>query len=218
MTTQTLSLSRSRAERGRAARGHTGASHSASDRRCLGRIRAGDESAFAQFAGRHHPQMLRVARCYVGGSAAAEEVTLEAWSAALRDLERFDERTSPRLWLFRILTETAKRHAEREGSSPERGNDDSPGMGSPTSPRAAWDAADRRRLGLLRKQGAIDEIIADLPLGERLVLTLRDVCGWDAHEVAQLLAISPARERTLLDGGRRRVHAALAARLRPVAA
>lgn len=222
MTTQTLSLSRSRAESGPVARDHTPAGGSAADRRCLRGIRAGDESAFTQFAGRHHRQMLRVARCYVGCAAAAEEVTLESWSAALRDLERVDERTSPRLWLFRILTESAKLRSRREGSSLEREDDDAPwpapGMDWPASPRTAWDAADRRRLRLLREQGAIDEMIAELPLGERLVVTLRDVCRWDAAEVAELLAISPATERALLDGGRRRLHTGLAARLRPVAA
>src|SRR5215470_5421591 len=182
MTTQTLSLLRSRAEGRLAARGHTRSSGSAGDRRCIRGIRAGDESAFSEFAGRHHRQMLRVARCYVGCAAAAEEVTLEAWSAALRELERVDEWTSPRLWLFRILTEAAEQHAGRESSRPERGDDDAPGpapgMDWPASPRTAWDAADRRRLHLLREQGAIDEVIAALPLGERLVVTLRDVCRW----------------------------------------
>jgi len=224
MATHTLSLSRPRPRADRAAGRRADADDATADR-CLQGVREGDEVAFTRFAARHHRQMVRVARCYVGCTGAAEEVTLEAWSAALRELDRVDEEISPRLWLFRILTNVAMLHAGSEGSCLESRGDApvGPTLGidgrcSWTSSPAAWGDAEHRRLDELRAQGAIDDMIDELPFGERLVVTLRDVCRWDAGEIAQLLAISPANVRKLLGGGRRRIHAALATCLRPVAA
>jgi RNA polymerase sigma-70 factor (ECF subfamily) len=225
MTPQTLSLSRPGQRRDPAPSHRGRAEESAADQRCLRALRQGDESAFIELTGRHHVQMVRVARCYVGSPIAAEEVARDAWRAALRALDGVDERVSPRLWLFRILTSAALLRARRDGTTTgragARGVGPAPGMdpcGRWASPPARWGPAECRRLEELGEQGAIDDVIAELPLGERLVMTLRDACRWNAGEVAHLLAIPPDRQRTLLHAGRRRLHAALTARLRPAAA
>jgi RNA polymerase sigma-70 factor (ECF subfamily) len=55
----------------------------------LGRLRAGDEEAFACLVDRHHAAMVRLARGYVRSPAVAEEVAQDAWLGLLRGLDRF---------------------------------------------------------------------------------------------------------------------------------
>src|SRR6266700_4867572 len=59
--------------------------------------------------------MLRVAQIYVSSRAVAEEVIQETWIGVLKGIDRFEGRSSLKTWVFRILTNTAKTRAEREG-------------------------------------------------------------------------------------------------------
>src|SRR3989454_4700379 len=66
-------------------------------------LRAGDESAFVELLNRYGSSMLRVALLYVPSRAVAEEVVQEAWLGVLAGLDRFEERSSLKTWIFRIL-------------------------------------------------------------------------------------------------------------------
>jgi RNA polymerase sigma-70 factor, ECF subfamily len=59
----------------------------------------------------------------------------------------------------------------------------------------------------------IERAIAALPPRQAQVVTLRDVEGWNAADVAEALDLSEANQRVLLHRGRARVRAALAAYL-----
>ncbi len=51
--------------------------------------------------------------------------------------------------------------------------------------------------------------LAELPLGNRIVVVLRDVAGWTAEEVAELLGVDVELQRVALHGGRARIRQAL---------
>ena len=55
----------------------------------------------------------------------------------------------------------------------------------------------------------IQETIAALPPGQRLVITLRDVEGWDSSEVRSVLDLTETNQRVLLHRARAKVRAAL---------
>ena len=78
-------------------------------------LRAGDEAAFAALVRSYGAAMLRVAQLYVRSRAVAEEVVQEAWIGVLKGAARFEGRSSLKTWIFRILTNTAKTRAAREG-------------------------------------------------------------------------------------------------------
>src|ERR671931_858393 len=80
-------------------------------------LRAGDEAAFVELMRRYGASMLRIAQLYVRSRAVAEEVVQEAWLAVFKGISRFEGRSSLKTWLFRILTNSAKTRALREGRS-----------------------------------------------------------------------------------------------------
>ena len=88
-----------------------------SDGSLLGRLRDGDERAFVALVERYHSSMLRLALSFVSSQAVAEEVVQDTWLAVLRGLDRFEERSSLRTWLFRILVNRARTTGVREQRS-----------------------------------------------------------------------------------------------------
>src|SRR4051812_19826739 len=198
----------------------------------VARLRDGDEMAFAELIDRYGAMMLRVAQMYVRDRATAEEVVQETWLAVLNGIDRFEERSSLKTWLFRILTNRAKTRGERDGRTvpfsalagagdeadePSVGPDrflgpDSPHPGAWAAPPRAWPQdkiLERETLGVI--QTAIEE----LPDAQREVIRLRDVEGWSPMEVADALEITDGNQRVLLHRARSKVRAALEMYLDP---
>lgn len=196
----------------------------------LRRIRDGDETAFRELVDRYQPTLVRLARCHVRTSAAAEEVTQEAWLALLRGLDRFEGRSSLSTWLFRILTNLAKDRAKRDGRStpfsslaqaeitgahrsvdPElfQGPDGvQPGHWGAVIPRDWGDDPER---SLLTKETVVAarKAIDTLPAAQRAVLLLRDSQGFTSREVCNILDVTETNQRVLLHRGRSRVRRSL---------
>src|SRR5687767_11662448 len=61
-----------------------------------------------------HRPMLRVAMAHTPTRAVAEEVVQETWLAVLEGIDRFEERSSLKTWVFRILMNRAITRGERE--------------------------------------------------------------------------------------------------------
>jgi RNA polymerase sigma-70 factor (ECF subfamily) len=197
-----------------------------SDERILAALRAGDEEAFGKLVREWHSSLLRVAQIFVPSRAVAEEVVQETWLRVLGALDRFEGRSSLKTWVFRILVNTAKTRAQREGRSipfsalqdaarvpeaavePERFlPDDHPqhpgGWASP--PR---DLPEERLLAA-ETRDVIAAAIEQLPANQRAVISLRDVEGWSSEEVRNALDISEVNQRVLLHRARSRVRRAL---------
>jgi RNA polymerase sigma-70 factor (ECF subfamily) len=184
-------------------------------------LRAGDEAAFSTLVDKYGATMLRVARGFVRTQAVAEEVVQEAWLGVLKGLDRFEERSSLKTWIFRILTNVAKTRGERESrsvpfSALESDETDGPAVdperfsaGAWASPPAPWDDVPEDRLLSLETRAAVDRAIEKLPPGQRTVIDLRDVRGWSPEEVCNVLGITETNQRVLLHRARSKVRAAL---------
>jgi hypothetical protein len=70
------------------------------DQELCARLRAGDETAFADLVRAWSPAMLRLARQFVSTSQSAEDAVQDAWVGMLRGLDRFQGRASLRTWTF----------------------------------------------------------------------------------------------------------------------
>jgi len=202
---------------------------SAEDLRLVDALRAGDEAAFESLVNRHGASMLRLAITWVGTRAVAEEVVQETWLGVLRGLGRFEGRSSLKTWIFRILSNTAKKRAVREGRSFPVSSFAEPGDGPEeaavdparfhgrnaaypggwaAAPRS-WDRIPEDQLlsaeTLARVRGAIDA----LPPVQRQVITMRDVDGFTSAEVCNVLSLSETNQRVILHRARSRVRRAL---------
>jgi RNA polymerase sigma-70 factor (ECF subfamily) len=174
----------------------------------------------------HGAAMLRVAQMYVRSRAVAEEVVQEAWLGVLTGIERFEGRSSLRTWIFRIVTNVAKTRGVRETRSIPFSalvEDEGEGPSVPAErfrppgdrwathwavPPEDWAVPEERLLDAETRM-VIAEAIAALPPAQRHVIGLRDVEGWSAEEVRNVLELSETNQRVLLHRARTRVRQAL---------
>lgn len=73
-----------------------------SDRELVDAARNGDSEAFGRFVRRHQQRVYRLAVHLLRDPAEAEDVTQEAFVRAYGALDRFDGRSEPFTWLYRI--------------------------------------------------------------------------------------------------------------------
>jgi RNA polymerase sigma-70 factor (ECF subfamily) len=189
-------------------------------------LRAGDEAAFARLVDDHTPSMLRVARGYVPTHEIAEEVVQETWIALLKGIDSFEGRSSLRTWLFAVMINIAKARGVRERRDADaaiaaysggtvdparfRGSDDPyPGhwlqdeVPSPFPDTPEGSVLGSELVDVARRE------LDKLPERQRMVVTLRDMLGFDSSEVCELLDISMANQRVLLHRGRAAVRQVL---------
>jgi RNA polymerase sigma-70 factor (TIGR02960 family) len=191
----------------------------------LVRAQTGDETAFTTLAEPLRPQLL--AHCYriVGSLHDAEDLVQETLMAAWRGLEEFQGRASVRSWLYRIATNRCLNHLRDRGrrlpalpapleplpSPPPPTRVSEPvwlepfpagvldGSADPAlEPAARYEA--REAIGL-----AFMFALHRLPPRQRAVLVLRDVLGFRATEVADILDTSEIAVNRLLHRARQAV-------------
>jgi RNA polymerase sigma-70 factor (ECF subfamily) len=202
------------------------------DAQLVAALRAGDEDAYRRIVSEWHPMMVRVAQIFVPSRAVAEEVVQETWLRVLGALDRFEGRSSLRTWVFRILVNTAKTRAQREGRVvpfsalndpgriPEAAVDADRFLG-PDDERypGHWSSPPRHlpeeRLLAAETREQIAAAIDALPAAQRAVISLRDVAGWSAEEVRNALDLTEVNQRVLLHRARAKVRRALEEYLAP---
>jgi RNA polymerase sigma-70 factor (TIGR02960 family) len=195
----------------------------------LARARAGDGDAFRELTDPYRRELQL--HCYriLGSVQDAEDMLQETLLAAWRGLDQFEERASVRAWLYRIATNRCLNALRDTGRRPRQLTSSSArGFDAPEPTRRAeptWlepypdtlleDLADtspgpearyetREALALAFSAG-----LAHLPPRQRAVLVLRDVLGFRAAEVADMLDASEVSVNSTLQ----RARAALDARL-----
>jgi RNA polymerase sigma-70 factor, ECF subfamily len=200
-----------------------GSSARPDDAALVARLRAGDEQAFAALVDGWSGWMLRLARQHVPTPSVAEEVVQETWLAVLEGLDRFRGESSLRTWVYRILSNQAKRRGVRESRTLPFASlvseDDGPtvdptrfqGTGEPHP--GGWRQFPEEWPEHVALTREVHEVVAlaltDLPERQRVVVALRDLEGHTADEVCDLLDISSGNQRVLLHRGRAVVRAHL---------
>lgn len=183
------------------------------------RLRDRDEAAFALMVDAWSAGMLRLARTFVSTNDSAEEVVQETWLAVIAGIGKFEGRSALRTWVYRILINTAKRRGKRESYTvpvsslgptvdPERfQGPDEPFPGhwrefpAPWPQLSASPSPEQEALAG-EVQAQVAAALALLPERQRMVITLRDVEGYDSDEVCSILDISAGNQRVLLHRAR----------------
>jgi RNA polymerase sigma-70 factor (ECF subfamily) len=189
------------------------------EKRLVAGLRDGDEEVFAQILTAWSPSMLRVAE--VSGRASAAHVVQEAWLAVIERLDRYHGRPPLRVWVFSVLVDLVRsrtgftlRVDDETGPFVDparfRGPDDRwPGGWTPDGVPEDWPSR-----ATDHDAGYVAAALGRLPAGTRMLVTLRDVCGFTADEVSAILGISSADQRSLLHYGRSRIRSTLEERYR----
>ena len=191
----------------------------------LARARAGDEDAFRELTDPYRRELQLHAYRIVGSAQDAEDLLQETLLAAWRGLERFEERASVRAWLYRIATNRSLDALRASRRRPE----DLQRMTEVTQPTRQTDPIWLEPYPDVLFEGIPDEApgpearyetkeaialafivgLQRLPPQQRAVLVLRDVLGFRAAEVAEMLETSEPSVNSLL----RRARAAFESRL-----
>ena len=193
-----------------------------SDSELVERLRAGDEAAFASLVDRYDDALRRLALSFVKSPGAAEDVVQETWEGVIKGIDRFESRSSLKTWIFRILVNRARTRGVKDSRMLPFSSLSPDDVGPAVSP-TAFDAAgmwrsrpaslavepeSRLLAGELR--GRLLEAVDSLPARQRAVITLRDIVGLPAEEVASLLEVSDGNQRLLLHRARAGVRERLA--------
>jgi RNA polymerase sigma-70 factor (TIGR02960 family) len=168
------------------------------------RATAGDEDAFRRLVEPYRRELH--VHCYriLGSTEDAEDALQEALLAAWRGLERFEQRASIRTWLYRVATNRCLNALRSADSRPRTDAPLEPDLPEPTrlsevvwlepypdvllegtaaippGPDARYEAKEAISLAFVTA-------VQLLPPRQRAVLILRDVLGYRATEVAEML-------------------------------
>jgi len=189
-------------------------------------LRAGNEQAFVWLLDRYDASLHRVARTFLGSDAAVDEVVQDTWLGVIEGIDRFEQRSSLKTWIFHIMTNKAKTRGVGDRRTvpfasiddglgptiePDRffppDHDEWPGHWA--SPPPAWENLPEARLEANETLDQVRAALAGLPDAHRRVIALRDVEGLSSDEVCAVLGLTPANERVLLHRARGRVRARL---------
>ncbi len=166
----------------------------------LAAAQAGDERAFGRLV-EPYRHALEV-HCYrmLGSAQDAEDLAQETLLRAWRALERFEPRVQFQTWLYRIATNACLDELERRPRRPQpvdpfpdRPSDET--ASQTYDPVARYAIREGMELALLRA-------IQELPGRQRAVLIFRDVLGWTAPEVAEVLGSTVASVNSALQRAR----------------
>ncbi len=176
-------------------------------------LRRGDSAAFRRAVAHYSPHMIAVAR-RVAGVDRAEDIVQEAWLVAFRKIDGFQERSSLRTWLHRIVTNLAISEIRRQSrelpaaDAPLQDVDDDwfDSRGHWASPVSDWGPGSPDEVLTAEElQTCIDKHLAEMPENQRLVITMRDLYLQDTEEICNELNLSASNVRVLLHRGRVRL-------------
>ena len=194
------------------------------------RARAGDEQAFRELTEPHRRELH--VHCYriLGSVQDAEDLVQETLLAAWRGLGEFEERASLRSWLYRIATNRCLNALRDSSRRPQEVLDGPAGAPEPSRraepiwlqpyPDALLDGVPDRAPGPEARYETKEAValafvsgLQRMPPHQRAVLVLRDVLGYRAAEVADMLDTTEASVNSALQRARAGVE-----RATPVAA
>ncbi len=154
-----------------------------------------DEAAFSGMAERHRRELH--VHCYrmLGSFEDAEDTVQETFLRAWRRRETFEGRSTFRAWLYRIATNACLDLLEKSRPKPATGGE--VGWLQPYPDRLldelpAAGADEPEVMAVARETIELAYLVAVQHLAPRprAVLILRDVLGWPAKDVADLLGVS----------------------------
>lgn len=157
------------------------------DERVVERAIGGSREAFDELVSRHRGPIYTLIRTLTGDDTDADDLTQETFVRAYNAIVRFRQESAFRTWLSRIAvnvvrTHLASRRRRRRAFTVDLAADSDQAIDAALIVRGDVETTLSRRQAIVRA-------LALLPEDWRVALTLRDVQGFEYHEIAAVLNV-----------------------------
>ena len=169
----------------------------------LARAQAGDHAAFAELFSLHKRRIYSLCLRMVGNSAEAEDLAQEAFLQLHRKISTFRGDSAFSTWLHRLTINVVLMQLRRKGLQ-LISLDEAMEPTSEESPGRSFGSADLTLTGAIDRL-TLEQAVADLPAGYRLIFLLHDVEGYEHNEIASMLDCSIGNSKSQLHKARLRL-------------
>lgn len=154
----------------------------------------GDLASLEILLDRHHDRIRAVCAKVVGRGADADDAAQMALISIVKNLDSFDGRAKFTTWSYRIATNAAIDELRRRGRRRATSLDDEEGH-LQIAALGDMESATTAKLD-------IDDALEQLPEDFRIPVILRDLCGLDYNQIAEMLDLAPGTVRSRIARGR----------------
>ena len=165
------------------------------------RAHRGDRDALDLLLRRHYDRLYAVCRRMTGSDSDAADAAQEALIAITRGLPRFEDRSRFSTWAYRIAINCSIDELRRRSRRPAVGLDDDTLAGALAS-APVWAGGQRGDPELVADRVDLDNALRSLPPEFRAAVVLRDLCGLDYAEIAEVLQLPAGTVRSRIARGR----------------
>jgi RNA polymerase sigma factor (sigma-70 family) len=158
----------------------------------ISQIREGNSSLYEILIRRNNPYLYKIGRSYGYSHHDTEDLMQETLVKAYYALSTFEERSTFRTWLTRIMLNECY-HKKRKQRSQKEIYTHQPQEHMSTGMKQPIPSIISRELGKV-----IEQALQELPEEYRMVFTLRELNGHSTLETAELLNMSEANIKTRL--------------------
>jgi len=168
-----------------------------SDKDVLDRILLGEEALYEFMIRRYNPYLYKVARSYGYDHAEAQDLMQDTFVSAYFSLEKFENRSTFKTWIIRIMLNNCYQKAQKASYRKERTSlETNQDMMKPMF-SASNDLG--RSIAIHELGHVIERAIEGLPLEHRMVFSLREINGMNTMETASALEISESNVKVRLN-------------------
>jgi RNA polymerase sigma-70 factor, ECF subfamily len=162
----------------------------------------GDKDALDQLLRRHYDRVFAICRRVTNNEADAFDASQHALMSISRGIGKFDGTSSFTTWMHRVATNAALDELRRRKrrAEPHSFDEQPPEEGERPSARLA--GSEEVGYGRSEDRVAIDAALAKIPPEFRAPVVLRDLCGLDYAEIAEVLNVPPGTVRSRIARGR----------------
>ena len=170
---------------------------------------AGDTDAFERIYRRHHPRVYALCLRMLRNSSQAEDLAQEVFIQLYRKLHTFRGEALIGTWLHKLTVNQVLMHFRKPIVKSERTADD-----ETTPVQIAKGTANPNRMAVIDRI-ALNEAIAKLAPGYRMVLLLHDVEGYEHEQIGKMLGCAVGTSKSQLHKARTRLRELLTVRPQP---
>lgn len=167
---------------------------------------AGDVDAFENIYRLHHQRVYLLCLRMVRNASQAEDLTQEVFIQLFRKIHTFRNDSLFSTWLYRLTVNQVLMHFRKRIVKTERTTDD-----GETPIRIVNGTENPSRMALIDRI-ALNEAIAQLAPGYRMVLILHDVEGYEHEQIGKMLGCAVGTSKSQLHKARLKLRSLLTSR------